>query len=59
MLEVVDAGAMSRLDEVLARLFDERCIGMWQSYLALREASIVTGISQESQIDFEKRQGIA
>ena len=50
---------MSRLDEVRALGFDERFIRMWEYYLALSEAGFATGISQDLQIVFEKRRGIA
>jgi len=50
---------MSRLDEVRALGYDERFIRMWEYYLALSEAGFATGISQDLQIVFEKRRGIA
>ena len=50
---------MSRLDEVRSLGFDERFIRMWEYYLALSEAGFATGISQDLQIVFEKRRGIA
>jgi cyclopropane-fatty-acyl-phospholipid synthase len=49
----------SRLDEVRKLGFDERFIRMWEYYLALSEAGFATGISQDLQIVFEKRRGIA
>ena len=50
---------MSHLDEVRALGFDDRFIRMWEYYLALSEAGFATGISQDLQISFEKRRGIA
>ena len=50
---------MSRLDDVRSLGFDERFIRMWEYYLALSEAGFATGISQDLQIVFEKRRGIA
>ena len=50
---------MSRLDDVRSLGFDERFIRMWEYYLALSEAGFATGISQDLQIAFEKRRGIA
>ena len=46
--------------EVVRRLgFDDRFVRMWEYYLALSEAGFATGISQDLQIVFEKRRGIA
>ncbi len=39
--------------------FDERFVRMWEYYLALSEAGFATGISQDLQIVFEKRRGLA
>jgi cyclopropane-fatty-acyl-phospholipid synthase len=50
---------MSRLDDVRALGFDERFIRTWEYYLALSEAGFATGISQDLQIVFEKRRGMA
>ena len=50
---------LGRLDEVRALGYDERFIRMWEYYLALSEAGFATGISQDLQIVFEKRRGIA
>jgi cyclopropane-fatty-acyl-phospholipid synthase len=50
---------MSHLAEVRALGFDDRFIRMWEYYLALSEAGFATGISQDLQISFEKRRGIA
>ena len=50
---------MSRLDDVRSLGFDERFIRMGEYYLALSEAGFATGISQDLQIVFEKRRGIA
>ena len=50
---------MARADEVRAMGFDERFIRMWEYYLALSEAGFATGISQDLQIVFEKRRGLA
>jgi cyclopropane-fatty-acyl-phospholipid synthase len=50
---------MSRIDDVRSLGFDDRFIRMWEYYLALSEAGFATGISQDLQIVFEKRRGIA
>ncbi len=39
--------------------FDDRFVRMWEYYLALSEAGFATGISQDLQIVFEKRRGMA
>ncbi len=39
--------------------FDERFIRMWEYYLALSEAGFKTGLSQDHQLVFEKRRGLA
>ena len=46
-------------DAVRAMGFDRRFIRMWEYYLALSEAGFATGISQDLQIVFEKRRGLA
>ena len=50
---------MERAGAVRAMGFDDRFVRMWEYYLALSEAGFATGISQDLQIVFEKRQGIA
>jgi cyclopropane-fatty-acyl-phospholipid synthase len=46
--------------EIVRRLgFDDRFLRMWEYYLALSEAGFASGISQDLQIVFEKRRGIA
>jgi cyclopropane-fatty-acyl-phospholipid synthase len=50
---------LDRLDDVRALGFDERFIRMWEYYLALSEAGFATGLSQDQQIVFEKRRGLA
>ena len=50
---------MARLESVRALGFDERFIRMWDYYLAISEAGFATGISQDLQIVFEKRRGLA
>jgi cyclopropane-fatty-acyl-phospholipid synthase len=50
---------LERATEVRALGFDDRFIRMWEYYLALCEAGFATGISQDLQIVFEKRRGIA
>jgi cyclopropane-fatty-acyl-phospholipid synthase len=50
---------LARLDDVRALGFDDRFVRMWEYYLALSEAGFATGISQDLQIAFEKRRGIA
>ncbi len=39
--------------------FDDRFVRMWGYYLALSEAGFATGITQDLQIVFEKRRGMA
>jgi cyclopropane-fatty-acyl-phospholipid synthase len=50
---------MERTAAVRAMGFDDRFIRMWEYYLALSEAGFATGISQDLQVVFEKRLGIA
>jgi cyclopropane-fatty-acyl-phospholipid synthase len=50
---------MEQLPAVRALGFDARFIRMWEYYLALSEAGFATGISQDLQIDFVKRRGVA
>jgi cyclopropane-fatty-acyl-phospholipid synthase len=50
---------LERATEVRALGFDDRFIRMWEYYLALSEAGFATGISQDLQIVFEKRRGVA
>jgi cyclopropane-fatty-acyl-phospholipid synthase len=50
---------LERVEDVRALGFDERFIRMWEYYLALSEAGFAAGISQDLQIVFEKRRGIA
>jgi cyclopropane-fatty-acyl-phospholipid synthase len=50
---------LGQLDAVRRLGFDERFIRMWDYYLALSEAGFAAGISQDLQISFEKRRGIA
>ena len=50
---------MERLAAVRALGFDDRFVRMWEYYLALSEAGFATGISQDLQIVFEKRRGVA
>ena len=50
---------LANRDAVRAKGFDERFIRMWEYYLALSEAGFATGISQDLQISFEKRRGVA
>ena len=47
---------MEPADAVRALGFDDRFVRMWEYYLALSEAGFATGISQDLQIVFEKRQ---
>jgi cyclopropane-fatty-acyl-phospholipid synthase len=58
-LQVWRTRFMARLDDVRSLGFDERFIRMWEYYLSLSEAGFATGISQDLQIVFEKRRGIA
>ena len=50
---------LAQLDEVRAMGFDERFIRMWDYYLAISEAGFATGLTQDLQIVFEKRRGLA
>ncbi len=50
---------LERTAEVRALGFDDRFIRMWEYYLALSEAGFATGFSQDLQIVFEKRRGVA
>jgi len=50
---------MTQLEPVRRLGFDEPFVRMWEYYLALSEAGFATGISQDLQIVFEKRRGIA
>ena len=50
---------LERVGAVRAMGFDERFIRMWDYYLAVSEAGFATGISQDLQIVFEKRRGVA
>lgn len=49
---------LSNPDAVRALGFDERFIRMWDYYLALCQAGFSTGIFQDMQLAFEKRNGI-
>ncbi len=49
---------LSNLDAVRALGFDERFIRMWDYYLALCQAGFSTGIFQDMQLAFEKRNGV-
>jgi cyclopropane-fatty-acyl-phospholipid synthase len=48
-----------RIEEVRAMGFDERFIRMWDYYLSISEAGFRTGMTQDLQIGFEKRRGVA
>jgi cyclopropane-fatty-acyl-phospholipid synthase len=50
---------LAQADAVRTLGFDERFVRMWDYYLALSEAGFATGISQDLQIVFEKRRGLA
>ncbi|MDR3545675.1 MAG: cyclopropane-fatty-acyl-phospholipid synthase [Candidatus Limnocylindrales bacterium] len=50
---------LEQLDAVRAMGFDDRFVRMWEYYLALSEAAFATGATQDLQIVFEKRRGIA
>ncbi|MGI8999063.1 MAG: class I SAM-dependent methyltransferase [Candidatus Limnocylindria bacterium] len=50
---------MEQSDAVRAMGFDERFLRTWEYYLALCEAGFATGATQDLQIVFEKRRGIA
>ncbi|MGI8829596.1 MAG: class I SAM-dependent methyltransferase [Candidatus Limnocylindria bacterium] len=49
---------LSNLDAVRALGFDDRFIRMWDYYLALCAAGFATGIFQDMQLAFEKRNGV-
>lgn len=50
---------MDRIEAVRRMGYDERFVRMWEYYLALSEAGFATGISQDLQIVFQKRRGMA
>jgi cyclopropane-fatty-acyl-phospholipid synthase len=50
---------MDNIEAVRRMGYDERFARMWEYYLALSEAGFASGISQDLQIVFEKRRGIA
>lgn len=50
---------VQRINDVRTMGFDERFVRMWEYYLALSEAGFATGITQDLQIVFEKRRGLA
>jgi len=50
---------MDQLEGVRRLGFDDRFVRTWEYYLALCEAGFATGISQDLQIVFEKRRGLA
>jgi cyclopropane-fatty-acyl-phospholipid synthase len=47
------------IEEVRAMGFDERFIRMWDYYLSISEAGFRTGMTQDLQIAFEQRRGMA
>jgi cyclopropane-fatty-acyl-phospholipid synthase len=49
---------MGNLDAVRDLGFDERFVRMWEYYLALCEAGFATGIFQDMQLGFERRNGV-
>ncbi len=49
----------AHLSQVRAMGFDERFVRMWDYYLSLSEAGFRTGMTQDLQIAFEKRRGVA
>jgi cyclopropane-fatty-acyl-phospholipid synthase len=49
----------AHLDEVKATGFDDRFERMWDYYLSICEASFRTGTTQDLQIAFEKKRGVA
>jgi cyclopropane-fatty-acyl-phospholipid synthase len=53
------ANFLGQLDAVRALGFGERFIRTWDYYLALSEAGFATGLTQDLQIVFEKRRGLA
>lgn len=50
---------LGRLDDVRALGFDDRFIRTWDYYLAISQAGFDTGITQDLQLVFEKRRGLA
>ena len=50
---------LEQTDAVRAMGFDDRFLRMWEYYLALCEAGFATGATQDLQIVFEKRRGMA
>ena len=49
----------AQLEGVRALGFDDRFIRMWDYYLSISEAGFRTGMTQDLQIAFQKRRGIA
>ncbi len=49
----------AHLGEVRAMGFDDRFIRMWDYYLSISEAGFRTGMTQDLQISFQKRRGLA
>ena len=58
-LQVWRARFLDQVDAVRRMGFDDRFVRMWDYYLALSEAGFAAGISQDLQIVFEKRRGLA
>jgi cyclopropane-fatty-acyl-phospholipid synthase len=50
---------MENADAARAQGFGERFVRMWEYYLAISEAGFATGLTQDLQIVFEKRRGVA
>ena len=58
-LQVWRARFLDQVDAVRRMGFDDRFVRMWDYYLALSEAGFAAGISQDLQLVFEKRRGLA
>jgi cyclopropane-fatty-acyl-phospholipid synthase len=48
-----------RLEQVRALGFDDRFIRTWDYYLSISEAGFRTGVTQDLQVAFQKRRGVA
>jgi cyclopropane-fatty-acyl-phospholipid synthase len=57
-LQVWRTRFLENVDAVRALGFDERFIRRWEYYLAISEAGLATGVTQDLQIVMEKRRGV-
>jgi cyclopropane-fatty-acyl-phospholipid synthase len=49
---------LENLDAVRVQGFDERFIRMWEYYLAISEAGVATGLTQDFELVLEKKRGL-